>query len=159
MIWFVAAVWTLAPLYYRNFAQFRARLWVWIYAPVPWASGLAITALEWLVKRLLEFSAVQKTVEVSGISQEYYEQVLPFGVVFIVTTYLSVRYLIYIGRLGGQKSEQIEAQCQGRNGPHQDEQRLFSGALSKEKGAPDQTLDQRVHSPPSDHHQTPSLPV
>jgi hypothetical protein len=136
VVFFVATIWTLAPLYRRNFAEFRARLCVWIIAPVSaaigWSYELASTALEWLVTKLLELRAVQRIVESSGIPEEYYQHVLPSAVMLVVTIYLGVRFVIWSRRVGEQKCDQVEAQCQVRIGAGEDEKKLSSGAISKD---------------------------
>lgn len=136
LVWFAAAAWTLVPLYNRNAAEFRARCWLWIFAPIPWAINysyeLANTALERLAVILLEFGAVQRIVEASGIPRGYYEHVLPSAVTLVVTIYLCIRYVLWGRRLGEQKSDQIEAQCQDWAELKPDEQRFSSGALSKD---------------------------
>ena len=152
ILFFVGAIWTVIPLYHRNFAELRTRLSAWIPAlaitVVGHSQKMAWRGLERLFKESLEFSAVQWIVEASGIPQEYYERVLPNCIVLVVTLYLSVRYVLWCRRLGAQKSDQVEAQHQGRTGPIKDGQPLSFDATSQEKEL-DPGLVQHVQNTPS----------
>ena len=138
LFYFGTAIWTLAPLYHRNFTEFRGRLWVWIGLPIPMAIDYSYDftekALEWLATTLLQYSAVQRIVRASGIPRIYFD-VLPSVIMLIVTIYLCVRFVLWSRRLGKQKIEQTEAQ------------RLGNVGSCQEKEEPGQAIMQ--HVPPS----------
>jgi hypothetical protein len=151
MFFFAAAIWTLAPLYRYNFAEFRARLKAWTLAIFIMCIGpshdLANTTLEWLVTSLLEFSTMQRLVQASGVPREYFD-VLPSIIMLVVTIYLSVRFVMWSTRVDRQKTEQTEAQRPGNVEFYQDKQHLLPGAPRKYQEEPER---ETIHHVPSSH--------
>ena len=104
---------------------------------------LAYKTLEWLVATLLEFSAMQRIVEASGIPREYFD-VLPSVIMLVVIVYLGVRFVQRSRRLDKQET----AQRLGDVESYQEKHQQFPGAPGKEEEQSDRGIVH--HFPPSD---------